>query len=920
MKSKMYQQYILKLNSSKILKTKKDLKITLKEARQNEELVSLGDSNCLRMIDKINGVDRNKIQEEINDIKKRINIIKRDKTSIENKKKIRYLYNKLDEIQYKPEYISVTMDKPSDFDRLNKGFKINGIAYKRLVGTASGVKLSTVVYCAETNKKSKKIYSILHKNMDCGRDLEKKLVAGKFESYKALTCSASVPVSLPKGILVVNDIINVINEDVIFLDDSKTEEPIMTFENQDIELTDSDGCGMICPSLAERWSKELDLDYISAGFCIRNAFCKGMVFTFDFHDFAKKYAKSNVIKDVWNNEHNIEDIEMIIPVSVLKLWDSYVSIEHYLKCCEENMYTFSVTKICPKELDNKRNLNYQFIQSYYLSDDDINDLVKPTIDEIKDVLSNDINKTILFMGGKSDKNITNLNGFTDNVLKALMIDERMINDNFVISRLNFLIKKRINEAKIGNISVNGNYSIISGDLFAFCQHIFNVETEQLGLLKAGEIYNKYWVNKGSDKVTCFRPPMCCHNNIRVANVVHNDKIDYWYKYMNTVTVLNCHDTICMAESGADKDSDSFLTTDNPILIEKCRNLKAINCIQKKAEKVKITENDLIKANKNGFGNNVGVITNRITAMFSVQSQFSSESEEFKMLDYRIMCGQCIQQGEIDKIKGIVAVPMSKNWYDNKANKILPNDTEEIIEKKKIYARIVADKKPYFFIYIYPQLRKKYRKFISDANMKCLIQFKCDLETLLNKSYKTDEEKDFIEWYYKFIPVEIHNCTMNRLCRIVEEEFNGYVSSVKKSKEFDYSIMKSNCGYDKTIYYNIKKVYEDYLQQLKKISIDVNTFRLDNDEINFKRIECIENYKRKCESICSNKYELCDIMLDICYKTEKSKKFVWDICGDVIIENLLNKNDNYFSYYKYDENGNIEFSGERYVKIKERIDG
>ena len=61
MKSKMYQQYILKLNSSKILKAKKDLKITLKEARQNKELVSLGDSNCLRMIDKINGVDRNKV-------------------------------------------------------------------------------------------------------------------------------------------------------------------------------------------------------------------------------------------------------------------------------------------------------------------------------------------------------------------------------------------------------------------------------------------------------------------------------------------------------------------------------------------------------------------------------------------------------------------------------------------------------------------------------------------------------------------------------------------------------------------------------------------------------------------------------------------------------------------------------------------
>jgi len=311
--------------------------------------------------------------------------------------------------------------------------------------------------------------------------------------------------------------VNIINEDVIFLDDSKSEEPLMTFENQKIELTDSDGCGMICPALAERWSEECELDYISAGFCIRNAFCKGMVFTFDFHEFAKRYAKSETVKDVWGNEHNIQDIEMVIPVSVLKLADSYNSIEHYLNCCKENGYTFSLTKTCPKELDKERNLNYQFIQSYYLSDDEIEKLVKPSVDEIKDVLCNDIDKTILFMGGKSDKELFNLNSFSDNVLKALMIDERMMNDNFVISRLNFLIKKKINEAKIGNVKVEGNYSIVSGDLFAFCQHIFNVKAEKLGLLNAGELYNKYWSDKGSEKVVCFRPPMCCHNNIKVVD-------------------------------------------------------------------------------------------------------------------------------------------------------------------------------------------------------------------------------------------------------------------------------------------------------------------------------------------------------------------------------------------------------------------
>lgn len=918
MKNKLYQQYILKLHSDKILKAKKDLKINLGQARSNVELVSLSDSNCLRMIDDINEVDRISVQNKINSIRKKINILKKEKTSVSNKKEIKSLYSELDKLQYKPEYLSVTMSKVSDFQKLNKGFKINGIEYKRLVGTASGVKVNNVIYCAVKNKQGKNIYDEITKRMNCGRDLEKKIVAGKFEAYKALTCSASVPVSCPEGILVVQDIVNIINEDVIFLDDSKSEEPVMTFENQKIELTDSDGCGMICPALAERWSEECELDYISAGFCIRNAFCKGMVFTFDFHEFAKRYAKSETVKDVWGNEHNINDIEMIIPVSVLKLWDSYNSIEHYLDCCKENGYTFSLTKTCPKELDKERNLNYQFIQSYYLSDDEIEELVKPSVDEIKDVLCNDVDKTILFMGGKSDKELFDLNSFSDNVLKALMIDKRMMNDNFVISRLNFLIKKKINEAKIGNVKVEGNYSIVSGDLFAFCQHIFNVKVEKLGLLNVGELYNKYWSDKGSEKVVCFRPPMCCHNNIKVVDVVHNDDINYWYRYMNTVTVLNCYDTVSLAESGCDRDGDIFLLTDNPILINKHRETKTINCIQKKAEKVKITEKELIKSNKNGFGNNVGTITNHVTAMFSVQAQFPVDSKEFKILDYRIKCGQIFQQNEIDKIKGIVATPMPKSWYDNKANKILQTDTDEIIEKKKLYSRIVADKKPYFFIYIYPQLKNEYKKFMDNVNKKCMIEFNCSLETLINKSYKQEKEREFIDWYYKTIPVEIHDCTMNRLCRIVEKTFHGYVSQIKKKERFDYSIMKSDYSYDMPLYYAVKRIYDEYSSRLCEFVSYANTHKIDKDTVNIEKNELFENYKRKCEAVCNNKYELCNIVLDICYKSEKSKKFAWNICGDTIVENLLHKNNNEFSYFRKSERGDICFSSERFVKLSGKI--
>ena len=44
------------------------------------------------------------------------------------------------------------------------------------------------------------------------------------------------------------------------------------------------------------------------------------------------------------------------------------------------------------------------------------------------------------------------------------------------------------------------------------------------------------------------------------------------------------------------------------------------CEQKSATKQVINDNLLKKANKNGFGNDVGLVTNRCTSMFDVLSE------------------------------------------------------------------------------------------------------------------------------------------------------------------------------------------------------------------------------------------------------------------------------------------------------------
>lgn len=57
---------------------------------------------------------------------------------------------------------------------------------------------------------------------------------------------------------------------------------------------------------------------------------------------------------------------------------------------------------------------------------------------------------------------------------------------------------------------------------------------------------------------------------------------------------------------------------------------------------------------------------------------------------------------------------------------------------------------------------------------------------------------------------------------------------------------------------------------------------------------------------------CDIVLDLCYPFEKSKQFAWDICGETILENLLEQNNRTIHYpVLAADQGTFEFGGEQF---------
>lgn len=865
----------------------------------------MASSQILRWIDELNGIYDGDVKARA--IREEIDALKKAPNTGESRREMRKLYAQLDKVQFKEDYINIIMDRKSDYKRLCKGFKINGIPYRRLLGTNNGIKNSTIVFVSE------RLHDELFRRIENGRDKNKKLNPAKLEAYRALTCSASIPVSMPYGVLVVDEYKTEFLSDVIYLANQDDGEPIMEErKNELVKLNACDGFGLMCPALAERWSTEIGLDYVMAGANTRMAFNKGMVFTFDFHKFAKEVAGSYMVKDAWGFEKDIRDVELILNTSMVKLWSSYGSCDEYIKKSASNHYEFGIAKVTPKDLESERTTNYQFIQTHTLTDEDIVELITPTMDEIKDVLGGDWKKTILFLRGinLADSNV--MKGKND-WIKAIMVNHDLVYDPYIRSLIHRQIKNRIDEAKIGVLKVHGNYSIVSGDPYAFCQHIFGLPVT--GLLSAGEIYNKYWSDRGIEKVVCFRAPMSCHNNIRPMHPIQNDEASYWFSYMDTCTILNVWDTTCAALNGMDFDGDLVMITDNRVLVDKLIETPAVMCEQKTAPSSIPDERSIIQSNIDSFGNEIGRITNYITSMYEVASKYPVDSEEYKELQYRIKCGQLIQQDAIDAAKGIIAKPMPVEWHDSYAVGRMEDGA-----RKELYRRIVADRKPYFMKYIYPTLSRQYSDYIKKCNMNSIRQFCLSIDELLEIPYEdlTEQQQTFVDYYTKLMPVGNGDCVMNKICHLFEDAFDKRAVNQTETKSFDYSTLASGSKYTSYQRDKIAKLFNEYTDRTQKYIRVSNSQGESRDTQDTALSSMRAEFLEECNIACPNEQVLYDIIIDIAGKKNGTKKFIWDICGDVILENLLEKNNYRFEYPCMSEDGDIEFCGYKFETVEREV--
>lgn len=911
--------YIYKFNSDFLIRNAlgKDMEYDTFQARKDLNLVSLADNQTFQCLRKIKGIEFSR--EKLDEIYK----IRNDEKSLpkmkQDQKKIDRCQRQIDEILFIPDIINVKMSNKQHYKQLvNTGFKINGIKFVRFVCTAAYLRRNVVCFINE------KYFDKVNEILMCGLDGKlKETNLGKYSAYYGLFMSATNKVTTP-NVCVINDYeTDLPDQDISWIDTDENNKEFITVKKMTMGMNWFDGEGLISIRMAEQWARDLDLSYIPAGFIVRSAYIKGLCAPFDFHAFARDVAHTTTIKDVWGQEYNIEDIDVILTVSQFKMWKQYENWQDYLNYFNKYEHSWGVSRVNKEQDDEFVLTNYQYLQTLNLTKDDMKALAAPTIDWINSIGTGDIMNVLLYLMGSRSEDIEDAEEIFNEVqmdfVKGIMLNPELLKDEYVKSQILKTLKRKIKDAKIGRLWVRGNYSFQISDPYALAEWAFGLPVN--GLLNENEMYCNFWNSRTDNtEILCSRSPLVHSSEHLVRKLVATEEQNDWYKYLWSGIVSSIHDIAVINMSDSDYDGDIIFSTDNDIMINSIMPAPPVSYSKRKAPNQKLTQTNLIKNDLHGFGSQIGQITNVASSMICKQSTFEKNSPEWEELELRIRTMRKIQGAEIDAAKGLDRIPLPKHW--NHKQKIdYENDTEEEIARKEFENKIVVDKKPYFMSYIYPQVLQDYKKYVNKHNTKCVRYTGKTLNQIFDTpaDKRNEMEKKMIYQYNKFMPVMKNDCIMNYLCMLIEDtDFD--LKYFKQKEEFDWTILlnpKYEVKKRSALYARITDILQRYKDTQADIAYSVNALmevstsskELDEYVKEMKNINQMFFLEKEIEHIGLPREEVYNYFVDLIYtKYKKGHHILWNIFPDQIFKAV---NVGRMAVPVRDEEGEYHYFGETY---------
>jgi hypothetical protein len=750
------------------------------------------------------------------------------------------------------------------------------------------------------------------KILENGRDEYTPMVTAKFGAYFSLYSSSTLPVSFPKVAVVPDKIIESVRH-VDFVTyqgvdiDDKVEEKDYT-----VKANAWDGQGLITPKLAKQWSNELNLDYTFSCAIIRAPFTKGLVTVFDLEKFANEISKTYTFKDVYGQTQDVREIDLIISESMFKLSDAYADMDDYIEKCKRNGLGFSIAKVNQKKEKSYSRTSYQFLQVLELNDGDIADLCEPTISWFRDISGNSPENMLLYATGEHDFNLKEFRK-SDISVKAILLNPELAKDKYIQNRFIKTISKKKKESYMGSLLVNANYQFMVADPFYQACHIFNIEHEPL--LKDGEHYSEYWLNRGINKICAIRSPIVHHSEFNVLDLQDRQDTKEWFKYIHSGIIFpaNGIGMDCAIHGGADFDGDLICTINNPTMLKGRIYGIPIVYESKKAEKGIVDAGDdqkQVESQLNGYNSKVGFATNISSSIYTMLEEFPMGSDEQEVLLNRLKIGRVIQGEIIDGVKGLKVPPFREHW--TKYKKITEDMTPEEKVKWEFNNRILCDIRPAFFRFLYPHYMSRYNKEIKKYNIYSHLMFKKSFAEILRSRDRAKEQNEMVAEYKDRSFFLDNNSVVNRISRYMRANLSLIGKyTTKSSKDFDYTLLQSEeHGFSEEKLKKMEAALQEYKAFKQNMRHDLNNSYPNLDSF-------IHYLRKKCSfEISSNDSELADYAIEVTYGKEKAMvDFAWKMFPDGIFQNIILKSSGNIQMPIQDDNGDIHYLWSRY-SIKE----
>ena len=431
------------------------------------------------------------------------------------------------------------------------------IHYKMLYRSTGKAKLGSCMFICD--RLYKKARDFLYMGIELPKHNAPIVEASAYVSLIASSIVDRIQIN-PRNILVLKDVDSFFNTNVVSIETNANKECYAkTIDYYKLKNTLFDGQALIDKTIFPSWGNGYIL--------LRHHMCKTAAFKADIKLFFKDYFGDDYytakVKDMFGNEHNVRDIQMITTDNAMKWLKFGVSYDYWCKKVNENNNMFGIVKTAHKsKLGDVQKMSYQMINSLDMCImDNVTSVSRDYIISLKQ------DDEVFLQYLRENSNFSN----DFEVLVALCEqDMDFTRSEYFRNRKTEIIRNYIRKFRTGKVIQGGDNLVMVGSPYAMLLHSVGEDVEQDDTFKerrtAIECYTKRFAPQ--TQLAGFRSPHNGKNNILSLYNVTDERLDRYFDIGEQCIAVNCiHTDLQDRANGCDFDSDSIYCTNQHDIAE-----------------------------------------------------------------------------------------------------------------------------------------------------------------------------------------------------------------------------------------------------------------------------------------------------------------------------------------------------------------